>query len=119
LSKLYNDCVRSSRVLRGSHQNPETSNLGNSQNVGNSESIGNSGNRYLIPPFPPKSLLKLNKRETEKRKEKLQKWLQTLSQLPPSHPAKQQLQNFLWYDFFLIFNTFWIFNFFLNCEVFF
>ena len=96
LSKLYNDCVRCSRV---------TSNVNRLQARGTNNNIPGSSSAppessspaVIIPAFPPKSLfLKLSAKQLEQRRLRLQSWLQALTQLPPNHSAKQQLQNFLW-----------------------
>jgi len=81
LEKLYRDCLRSCKIVA------------KSTNVENAKELRRQSAQ--IPPFPPKKLFKLNDKQAQDRRLRLQNWLVALTQLPQSHPALQQLQSFL------------------------
>lgn len=80
LEKLYRDCLKSCKIVAKT-------------NSDEGDELRRQSQR--IPAFPPKKFFKLNDKQANERRIRLQNWLVALTQVPQSHPALQQLQSFL------------------------
>jgi len=80
LEKLYRDSLKSCRIIAKSDEE---------------SAIRLRQESSKIPAFPPKKVFNLSAKQLENRRLLLQNWIISLTQLPQSHPALQQLKSFL------------------------
>jgi len=80
LEKLYRDSLKSCRIIAKSDEE---------------NAIRLRQESAKIPAFPPKKVFNLSAKQLEDRRLLLQNWIISLTQLPQSHPALQQLKSFL------------------------